>query len=88
MNQRSLPGGFEFYEPTKTESEGSNQAGANQQGQILAGAKPALSREEVAQRVMEHLEARILDIRKLLIQADRILARHRCQGMVAGLSGK
>ena len=57
-------------------------------GQIMSGIKPSSTREEVAQLLMRHLDARILDIRKLLIQADRILARHRCQGMVAGLSGK
>jgi hypothetical protein len=59
-----------------------------QQGQILAGAKPAPSREEIAKLVIQHLDARILDIRKLLVQIDRMLTRRRWQGLVAGLGSR
>ena len=59
-----------------------------QAGKVLAAVEPTPSREEVAKLVMGHLDARILEIRNLLIQIDRMLTRRRWQGLVAGLAGR
>ena len=59
-----------------------------QQGKILAGAKPTPSREEIQEQVSSHFEARISEVRTLLAQVDRILARRRIQGMISGLGSK
>ena len=55
------------------------------QGKILSGAKPTPSKEVIADQLMQGVDARILEVRRLLALADRILARHRCQGLVEGL---
>jgi hypothetical protein len=53
-------------------------------GEVLAAVKPGPSRED-AQQMMKGIDAAISEVRTLLAQADRILARHRCAGLVAGL---
>jgi hypothetical protein len=56
-----------------------------QQGKILAGVKVGPTKEAIADQLMQGVDAKILEVRALLSQADRILARHRCAGLVAGL---
>jgi len=57
-------------------------------GEVLAAVKPTPSREEVAKQVMAHLDARILEIRKSLIQIERMLLTRRWRGLLAGLAGR
>ena len=59
-----------------------------QAGKVLAAIKPARPREEVGKLMMQHLDARILEIRKLLILIDRMINRRRWQGLVAGLGSR
>jgi hypothetical protein len=56
-----------------------------QSGKVLAGVAPAPSKEDIAKQMMKGIDTAISDVRNLLAQADRILTRHRCAGLVAGL---